>query len=337
MATTLQHQHACNRSSGPDDPAPTVFRNDANNITALQRARLQQKLAEEAARRHKEQLDAAAKSLAGEVKDREKVQKERDALRGDYNALNQTIQARDGELVGAKKEIETLREDKRLSEISKCRKEAELASANSAKQQADNLRAQREKELEAANNDKTMLQNQVNLLSNRVNKMEHALPNLSRQDNCLPFQYHNSTVMIVNFACMVALDSGKANGLAHGWEYFLWSENQTFTLTKYGTGPNDYWIIARKKDGKRLYFPAGNTGVELAVGNAPDKQDYWYIGRGSDSRVGSWVIKNVEWGTYMEIENGLKANGTRILSQDDSDRHTANWVIIPLAFDNQHL
>lgn len=80
----------------------------------------------------------------------------------------------------------------------------------------------------------------------------------------------------------------------------------------------------------KLYFPNGNTDVDVHVGTGiPDKQDYWYIGRGGDTRVGSWVydllqaiavgdisglteayrFKNAEWNTYMELQSGGKDNG----------------------------
>ncbi|CAM1503264.1 Fc.00g080400.m01.CDS01 [Cosmosporella sp. VM-42] len=336
MATTLQRQHACNRGTGSDaDPTPSIFRNDANNVAALQSARIQKKLAEEAAHLQKEQLDAAAKSLASEVEDREKVQKERDALRSDNKTLNQTLQIRDGEFAGARREIETLKGEKRELENLKNQKENELTSAINGKQQADNLRLQKEQELNTANNYKTSLQNQINTLSAKVSGMENCLPNTSRQDNCLPFQYHNSTVMIVNLGSQRSIDAGGENGtMAYGWDYDLAAGNQTFTLTKVNgrLHPDEYWIIARRDNGQRFYFSAGDTGIELRLGCTFGNQDYWYIGRGPGSRVGSWVIKNARWGTQMALENGFRNNGTRILSDGISDRLEANWVIIPIAF-----
>ena len=75
MAISLQH--ACNRRF---DTGPNLFKNDINNVAALQSARLQKKLMEEAAHLHQKQLEEAAENLQTQTTDKEKVQQERDEL-----------------------------------------------------------------------------------------------------------------------------------------------------------------------------------------------------------------------------------------------------------------
>ncbi|CAG9954460.1 unnamed protein product [Clonostachys rosea f. rosea IK726] len=76
-------------------------------------------------------------------------------------------------------------------------------------------------------------------------------------------------------------------------------------------------IDAKPSNAEKLYFPNHTVGLDVHVGNAPGKQCYWYIGRPSNSRVGSWVvpyaddcnrIKNAEWGTCIQMGNGGKEN-----------------------------
>jgi predicted nuclease with TOPRIM domain len=48
----------------------------------------------------------------------------------------------------------------------------------------------------------------INSLTDRISGLEKRLPN-NREDNCLPLQYHNATVMFVNVKCQMSLDAGK--------------------------------------------------------------------------------------------------------------------------------
>ncbi|CAI6100933.1 unnamed protein product [Clonostachys chloroleuca] len=117
-------------------------------------------------------------------------------------------------------------------------------------------------------------------------------PNMARQDNCLPLVYHNVTVHIVNAFCPLGLDSGY----------------------------------------QKLYFLNNTVGLDVHVGNAPEKQCYWYIGRPSNHRVGSWVIKNAELGSCIQMGNGGKANARHVYSYPVSDHVDANWLMVPLSF-----
>lgn len=202
MATTTPLQHACNRSSrSSTSPSPSLFRNDANNVTAIQDARLQKTAVEAAARVQQEKLTEVANRLDREIEDRQKEQKELDILRQELDALNKTVQSKDNVLAQAKGEIEMLKRDKQQQESLQTKMESELAAAIDKRQQVED-------ELHIVDKDKAALKNQVELLSAQVNRLDRP-PSSSRLDNCLPFQYHNSTVRIVNLESQRAIDSGK--------------------------------------------------------------------------------------------------------------------------------
>ncbi|EXL80387.1 hypothetical protein FOPG_06020 [Fusarium oxysporum f. sp. conglutinans race 2 54008] len=61
-------------------------------------------------------------------------------------------------------------------------------------------------------------------------------------------------------------------------------------------------------------------------------QDHWYIVRGSASRAGSWVLKNAESNTCIELKDNSRWNGHDgvpiIPGSPSDDRDTANWVIV---------
>ncbi|KAF5672033.1 hypothetical protein FHETE_3905 [Fusarium heterosporum] len=333
MTTVVDHQ--CNPRKSDKSEAPRIFKNDANSVSELQRARLQKKLAEDAARLQQEKLDAANQDIKS-------IRDERDTLRENVKNMEKSFDDKNREFKILSDNISRLDAEKR-------QKETELATAVSQKESAESFNRQKEAELWAANNEKSNYYQQVSSLTSTVTQqanelqnlrsqittMENKLPN-SRQDNCLPFQYHNATVMIMNLGCQRALDAGKDGGtLVHGIDMDLNNGNQIFILRKMSGRPgvDDYWIIARKDDvSRKLYFDRQETGSELQVGAPPGKQDYWYIGRGSDTRVGSWVFKNAEWGTYIELANGARSNGLRVISYNFSNNLDANWVIVPITF-----
>ncbi|CAH0058266.1 unnamed protein product [Clonostachys solani] len=242
-------QHVTNLSS---NTPPIVFKNDDNNVSALENARLQKKRMEEAARLQKKQLEEAAERLQKQAEDTEEVVRERDHLRSKSERLTQENAAAMG-----------------LLDAMKRQKDEEIAALSSRD-------AQRAAEM-------TRL-NQL-IFSGRV-------PNMARQDNCLPLVYHNATVHIVNAFCPLGLDSGY----------------------------------------QKVYFPTNALGLDVHVGNALGKQCYWYIGRGSNNRVGSWVIKSAEWGTCIGMGNGGKENARRVYSYQAGDHVDANWLMVPLSF-----
>lgn len=165
MVDTLQH--ACNRKFDTD---PSLFRNDINNVAALQSARLQKKLMEETARLQQDQLEKATQSLRTEIVNNGKIQLERDELL---------------------KEIETLRRKKADELVNWDKERQDLKGQLSS---MSSINGQQLAEVER--------------LKQTVSELEKKIPN-SRQDNCLPFQYNKSTVMIVNIRSQMALDAGK--------------------------------------------------------------------------------------------------------------------------------
>ena len=149
---------------------PSLFRNDYSNVAALQSERLQEKLMEETARLQWEQLEEVTQDLRTETVNKGKIQQERDELLREM----ETLRPKKGDELGI---WENERQDLngQLSSM----------SSNNGQQRAE-----------------------IETLKQTVTGLEGKIPN-SRQDNCLPFQYHNSTVMIVNLGSQMALDAGK--------------------------------------------------------------------------------------------------------------------------------
>ncbi|VUC29194.1 unnamed protein product [Clonostachys rosea] len=224
----LLYQHVTNLSS---NTTPIVFKNDDNNVSALENARVQKRRMEEAARLQQQQLEEAGAKLQKQVEDTEEVIKERDQLRSESERLAQENAAAKG-----------------LFDAMKRQKDEEIAAMSSRD-------ARRTAEITRLN---------LVIYNGRAT-------DIARQDNCLPLVYHNAVVHIVNAFCPLGLDSGYPSA-------------------------------------GRLYLPNNAVGLDICVGNAPGKQCYWYIGRGSNNRVGSWVIKNAEWGTCIQMGNGGKEN-----------------------------
>uniref|UniRef100_A0A8H7TLX2 Uncharacterized protein n=1 Tax=Bionectria ochroleuca TaxID=29856 RepID=A0A8H7TLX2_BIOOC len=290
MALLCQHVTNLNFNT-----APIVFKNDDNNVSALENARQQKKRIEEAAHLQKQQLEEAAEKLQNQAEDTEEVIKERDHLRSESERLAQENAAAKG-----------------LLDAMKRQKDEEIAALSSRV-------AQRAAEI------------------TRLNQMIFSgrAPNMARQDNCLPLVYHNATVHIVNAFCPLGLDSGYQNRTKlHCWEYCVGIANQTFKLERVNNDitPEGFWTISRTGDNQKLYFPNNTVGLDVHVGNAPGKQYYWYIGRPSNSRVGSWVIKNAEWGTCIQMGNGGKENARHVYSYPVSDHADANWLMVPFSF-----
>src|ERR1700712_550211 len=83
MATTIQH--ASNRSA---DKSPSLFRNDFNNVAALEAGRLQKKALEEAAQLQSKKLDEVTQDLKAQFEEEKKrIQQERDDLQRDKQDL----------------------------------------------------------------------------------------------------------------------------------------------------------------------------------------------------------------------------------------------------------
>ncbi|KAH7473499.1 hypothetical protein FOMA001_g11835 [Fusarium oxysporum f. sp. matthiolae] len=200
------------------------------------------------------------------------------------------------------------------------------------------------KELETTKDNLKNQKNDVNSKEEKINelkkKLEAALitprkANDSQLDDRLPLQYDKAIVMFVNIASQLALDAGRDGFKAHGFEYDLTYDKQKFRLEKVysSSTKDDLWTIARVDDNQRLYFDKTVTEHQFRVGSSPpDMQDHWYIVRGSASRAGSWVLKNAESNTCIELKDNSRWNGHDgvpiIPGSPSDDRDTANWVII---------
>ncbi|KAF6520450.1 hypothetical protein HZS61_016867 [Fusarium oxysporum f. sp. conglutinans] len=200
------------------------------------------------------------------------------------------------------------------------------------------------KELETTKDNLKNQKNDVNSKEEKINelkkKLEAALitprkANDSQLDDRLPLQYDKAIVMFMNIASQLALDAGRDGFKAHGFEYDLSYDKQKFRLQKvYSSSTNDDpWTIARVDDNQRLYFDKTVTEHQFRVGSSPpDMQDHWYIVRGSASRAGSWVLKNAESNTCIELKDNSRWNGHDgvpiIPGSPSDDRDTANWVIV---------
>ncbi|KAG7429380.1 hypothetical protein Forpi1262_v010166 [Fusarium oxysporum f. sp. raphani] len=200
------------------------------------------------------------------------------------------------------------------------------------------------KELETTKDNLKNQENDVNSKEEKINelkkKLEAALitprkANDSQLDDRLPLQYDKAIVMFMNIASQLALDAGRDGFKAHGFEYDLSYDKQKFRLQKVysSSTKDDPWTIARVNDNQRLYFDKTVTEHQFRVGSSPpDMQDHWYIVRGSASRAGSWVLKNAESNTCIELKDNSRWNGHDgvpiIPGSPSDDRDTANWVIV---------
>lgn len=224
MAATVQH--ACNRRSDTDTES-SIFRNDSNNVAALQTARMQKTLLEEAARLQQQQLEKVVGDLESQATDKKKVEEERDALRREKEALAKAVEAKDGELRGSRNEVEALNVQKQNEvDAERRQKQEEVESVRRQKQsEYDTLKTQKDgvdSQLAASENTRRDLQSQldsmtiaeaqrraeIGSLTQTLVQLEKKVPN-SRLDNCLPFQYHGATVMFVQLNSQMALDASR--------------------------------------------------------------------------------------------------------------------------------
>ncbi|RKK69422.1 hypothetical protein BFJ69_g12769 [Fusarium oxysporum] len=225
----------------------------------------------------------------------------------------------------------------------KATKDDLVIQKNDVRSKQDSIK-ELKKELEATKDNMKNQKNDVNSKEEKINelkkKLEAALitprkANDSQLDDRLPLQYDKAIVMFMNIASQLALDAGRDGFKAHGFEYDLSYDKQKFRLQKVycSSTKDDPWTIARVDDNQRLYFDKTVTEHQVRVGSSPpDMQDHWYIVRGSASRAGSWVLKNAESHTCIELKDNSRWNGHDgvpiIPGSPSDDRDTANWVII---------
>ncbi|KAF3182075.1 hypothetical protein TWF225_006571 [Orbilia oligospora] len=342
METTLQTQHSSNRQPSADvDSSVSVFRYDSNNVAAIQNDRLQRKRAEEAARRHAEEMEAAARNLASEIGSKEQAVKELIALRSEYDALQSkyssvnssvkgletSLKARNDELAGVRKEIEIAKK-----EVIDIRSDCE--TLRTSQSSLNNT-------LLITNNEKTRLMTQIKDLTSYMNfalatsirEMELLPSNTNNGlENCLPPRYNGSIVLIVNLKNGMLLDPRKDSGTTvQSYTYLEGCADQMLKLSK--IDGRDVWVISCPLNSKRFYFGSDGPSVDLKTApSLPGTQDYWYIGRDSSSHRGSWVIKNVQFQTYIGPYDGTSEVGGRITSHIFNQTGNPRWAIIPITF-----
>ncbi|KAF3290067.1 hypothetical protein TWF132_007263 [Orbilia oligospora] len=342
METTLQTQHSSNRQPSADvDSSVSVFRYDSNNVAAIQNDRLQRKRAEEAARRHAEEMEEAARNLASEIGSKEQAVKELIALRSEYDALQSkyssvnssvkgletSLKARNDELAGVKKEIEIAKK-----EVVDIRSDCE--TLRTSQSSLNNT-------LLITNNEKTRLMTQIKdltsymdfALATSIREMELLPSNTNNGlENCLPPRYNGSIVLIVNLKNGMLLDPRKDSGTTvQSYTYLEGCADQMLKLSK--IDGRDVWVISCPLNSKRFYFGSDGPSVDLKTApSLPGTQDYWYIGRDSSSHRGSWVIKNVQFQTYIGPYDGTSEVGGRITSHIFNQTGNPRWAIIPITF-----
>ncbi|KAF3317001.1 hypothetical protein TWF173_001006 [Orbilia oligospora] len=340
METTLQAQHSSNRQPSADvDSSVSVFRYDSNNVAAIQNARLQRKRAEEAARRHAEEMEAAARNLASEIGSKEQAVKELITLRSEYDALKSkyssvnsslkdletSLKAKNDELAGVKREVEIAKK-----EVVDIRRDCE--TLRTSQSSSNNT-------LLIANNEKTRLMTQIKDLTSYMNfalatsirEMESLPSNTNNGlENCLPSRYNGSIVLIVNLKGGMLLDPRRDSGTTvQSSAYLEGLMDQMLKLSK--IEDSGVWVISCPLNSKRFYFGSGGPSVDLkAAPSLPGAQDYWYIGRDSSSNRGSWVIKNVQFKTYIGPYDGTSEVGGRITSHIFNQTGNPQWAIIPI-------
>ncbi|KAF3116615.1 hypothetical protein TWF103_008378 [Orbilia oligospora] len=342
METTLQTQHSSNRQPSADvDSSVSVFRYDSNNVAAIQNARLQRKRAEEAARRHAEEMEAAARNLASEIGSKEQAVKDLIALRSEYDALQSkyssvnsslkgletSLKAKNDELAGVKKEIEIAKK-----EVVDIRSDCE--TLRTSQSSLNNT-------LLITNNEKRRLMTQIKDLTSYMNfalatsirEMELLPSNTSDGlENCLPSRYNGWIVLIVNLKNGMVLDPRKDSGTTvQSYTYLEGCADQMLKLLK--IDGNGFWVISCPLNSNRFYFGSDGPSVDLkAAPSLPGSQDYWRIGRDSSSHRGSWVIKNVQFQTYIGPYDGTSEVGGRITSHISNQTGNPRWAIIPITF-----
>ena len=213
MAASVQH--ISNRVSD-SDAVPRPFRYDLNNVAALQSARLQKKLMEEAARQQQQQIAAV-------TEDKEKVIQERDALLVEKERLHQAIQKMDDSLSASESSLAGMQrakeEAERQTETIRQQKDAELATVREQKATGE-AEIRRSKDIEIANceTQKQLLLGQVNTipgLNGEIQTLKTSINEMNQRyafggkENCLPMDFHDIDVMIVNVRSHLAIDAGK--------------------------------------------------------------------------------------------------------------------------------
>jgi len=234
-------QHFSNRKA---DTEPKPFKNDVNNVAALQSARLQKRRMEEAALLQQKLLNETAEKLSNQVVDTGIVKQELEDVRKLKDILTQTVdhmsvelnkskddlaramtanqethdqmeewkRLKNGELTSKNMEMEGLRRLKDGELASKNKelenKNIELEKKNIELEKKNVELENKNRELNKVKDEKKQVRDLYYELDNEATRLRRQVP-FKDQRNCLPAQYHNSTVLIINVRSTLAIDLGK--------------------------------------------------------------------------------------------------------------------------------
>ncbi|KAF2006088.1 hypothetical protein P154DRAFT_606500 [Amniculicola lignicola CBS 123094] len=308
-------------TSFPVAGVATMFKYEIHNFSTIRSAlqeklkrtekdRIQQEKLEALERRREQETLEATVNLQGQIEAKGKVQQEFEEMQNRMEVL-----ARQKE-----EEIQSLKERQKLTE----------------NQYRDRILRKRQ-EIKNLNNRLSSLTRSKDVL----NEQRKVVRN-SRNYNCLPYQYNHATVMFLNFKCPMAIDAGKDNGTrVQAWEYDWGNQNQKFRLVKpYDIAEVGWAIELDDNSGRRVCLPRKDPGtlVLASRGEMTENKGLWYIGRSpSNPNGGTYLIKNVEWGTCLEVQSGPGSNGIHIFANrtyQEVGNVNGSWIIVPIALAN---
>ncbi|KAK7577889.1 hypothetical protein V3481_016426 [Fusarium oxysporum f. sp. vasinfectum] len=280
----------------------------------------------------------------------EKLEKEKNDA---YNSLKESYESLKKQLGDMIATDATLATDSKRLVAEKISLTTQLQDKTSAYNSLEaDLKRDHEKTLSAKETawttERTTLNGQINKVTNersladaKISKLKDTmlwagLYENSRMDNCLPSSFSGWTVMIMMPHSRMALNANNDHhDMAHAWSFNMWNDDEVFKLAKANNHPDTPWTITNLASGKLLVFLNGETDWQVRCRERNDprlvgRSAYWYIGRGAADFNTTWVLKNAEWGTCIQLERGWAENGRQAKSFQCTNAGDANWVIIPL-------
>ncbi|KAJ4050788.1 hypothetical protein NW761_005584 [Fusarium oxysporum] len=264
----------------------------------------------------------------------EKLEKEKNDA---YNSLKESYESLKKQLGDMIATDATLATDSKRLVAEKISLTTQLQDKTSAYNSLEaDLKRDHEKTLSAKETawttERTTLNGQINKVTNersladaKISKLKDTmlwagLYENSRMDNCLPSGFSGWTVMIMMPHSRMALNANNDHhDMAHAWSFNMWNDDEVFKLAKANNHPDTPWTITNLASGKLLVFLNGETDWQVRCRERNDprlvgRSAYWYIGRGAADFNTTWVLKNAEWGTCIQLERGWAENGRQAKS-----------------------
>ncbi|KAK2674131.1 hypothetical protein RAB80_009115 [Fusarium oxysporum f. sp. vasinfectum] len=264
----------------------------------------------------------------------EKLEKEKNDA---YNSLKESYESLKKQLGDMIATDATLATDSKRLVAEKISLTTQLQDKTSAYNSLEaDLKRDHEKTLSAKETawttERTTLNGQINKVTNersladaKISKLKDTmlwagLYENSRMDNCLPSSFSGWTVMIMMPHSRMALNANNDHhDMAHAWSFNMWNDDEVFKLAKANNHPDTPWTITNLASGKLLVFLNGETDWQVRCRERNDprlvgRSAYWYIGRGAADFNTTWVLKNAEWGTCIQLERGWAENGRQAKS-----------------------